>query len=462
MLFWVAPLSVPAQSVLSGHLLDADGHPIGGGQVLVKEQPSLAIRSDSTGAYCLPVPRGRWTVVAFALGYEREERLVESNRGDSLSWDIRLDPLSFEADAVALEAARTREFGLQRLGDVEDFGIFAARKTEVIPMAAVQANKATNNAREAFARVAGLNIWESDCGGLQLGLGGRGLSPGRSAHFNLRQDGVDIAAEAIGYPESYYSPPLQAVERVEIVRGAASLQYGPQFGGLVNFVLREGPTDRKAQVRSAQTLGSFGLFNSFNSLGGQLGPVNYYGYFQYKRGNCWRCNSSFEQQQGYLGLRVQLGRRASLRLSHTRMRYLAQQAGGLTDRLFAEDARQALRARNWFRVQWDLPSAQLDLRLARRWALNVRAFGLVAQRDALGRLDRINVADLGGPRDLIQDRFRNLGAEARLRHRFAWLGDTATILAGLRGYATHTVQRQGLGSEDSSATFAFLDLDGPE
>ena len=95
-------------------------------------------------------------------------------------------------------------------------------------------NKSTNNPRQIYAKVAGLNIWENDGAGIQLAIGGRGLSPNRVSNFNTRQNGYDISADALGYPESYYTPPTEAVERIEIVRGAASLQYGTQFGGMIN------------------------------------------------------------------------------------------------------------------------------------------------------------------------------------------------------------------------------------
>ena len=70
---------------------------------------------------------------------------------------------------------------------------------------------------------------------LQLSIGGRGLDPNRTASFNTRQNGYDISADVLGYPESYYTPPAEALGEIQIVRGAASLQYGTQFGGLINF-----------------------------------------------------------------------------------------------------------------------------------------------------------------------------------------------------------------------------------
>jgi Fe(3+) dicitrate transport protein len=87
------------------------------------------------------------------------------------------------------------------------------------------ANKATNNARQIFAQVVGLTINESSDGGLQLSIGGRGLDPNRTSNFNTRQTVYDISADVLGYPESYYATPTEALEEIQVIRGA-SLQYG--------------------------------------------------------------------------------------------------------------------------------------------------------------------------------------------------------------------------------------------
>ncbi len=127
-------------------------------------------------------------------------------------------------------------------------------------------NQASNNGRQLFAKVPGVNVQETDAGGLQMGVGARGLDPKRTTNFNTRQDGYDIAADALGYPESYYTPPIEAVEQIELVRGAASLQYGTQFGGLLNFKMKRGEEGTPLELVSRQTVGSYDFFNSFNSL----------------------------------------------------------------------------------------------------------------------------------------------------------------------------------------------------
>ena len=46
-------------------------------------------------------------------------------------------------------------------------------------------NKSNNNARQIYSKVSSINIWESDYFGLQLDIGGRGLSPNRSSNFKV-------------------------------------------------------------------------------------------------------------------------------------------------------------------------------------------------------------------------------------------------------------------------------------
>jgi Fe(3+) dicitrate transport protein len=119
---------------------------------------------------------------------------------------------------------------VHRLPNVYGVILTAGKKNEVIELAKSNADLASVNQRQIFARVPGLMIWESDGSGIQIGISARGLSPNRSWEFNTRQNGYDITPDVFGYPEAYYTPPMEAVERIEFIRGASSLQFGPQFG----------------------------------------------------------------------------------------------------------------------------------------------------------------------------------------------------------------------------------------
>jgi Fe(3+) dicitrate transport protein len=468
-----AALPCAAQSfAISGEVTDDSGSPVNGATILVTTSPldtsgapvqmisahdARSAVTELDGAYRIDgLSPGRYFVTAYMVGRRLATRAV-TIANKSLVADLELSMLESELGEITVRNSRMETFGMTRLQpvDVDGVAIYDARKTEVVVLDDVTANLATNNSRQVYGRVAGLNIWESDGAGLRLGLGGRGLSPNRNANFNTRQNGYDIAADALGYPESYYTPPTRAIERIEIVRGAASLQYGTQFGGLVNFVFKEGPAV-PFELASMQTTGSFGLLNSFNSVGGTTGLVGYYAFYQYKRAEGWRPNSGLSQHTAYASLDVHATPQISIRPELTYMRYLAQQPGGLTDAQFGNDPRQSNRARNWFRVHWTLLALRADYRISSLTGIDTRFFGLVAGRDALGNLGRIDRLDFGGPRDLLKDDFRNWGNESRLIHRYPFLDGFSVFLVGTRFYDGFTNRRQGLGPDGSHPDFDYL------
>lgn len=399
---------------------------------------------------------GTYQLTIFAEGYNTILQSVKLEK-DKTTFNFLMEDLSYDMDLVQIEASNEEGYyGLRNLRSVEGVAIYAAKKSEVIELENVVANLASNNAREIYKGIAGLNIWENDGAGLQLAIGARGLDPNRTSNFNTRQNGYDISADALGYPESYYTPPAQALQRIEIVRGAASLQYGTQFGGLLNFVFKEGAKDKVFHFDSEQTLGSFNFINSFNSFGGTKGNVNYYGFYQFKEGDGWRNNSGFEQHTGFAKVNWQASDRLKIGAEFTKMDYLAQQPGGLLDFEFRQDARQSKRARNWFDVNWNLAALTLDYRLSDRTRLNTRNFLLMARRSALGELGPINRPDPLRERDLIIGEYQNFGNETRLIHRYDLNDRSSTFLAGFRYYQGYTHNRQGDASAGSDPDFRFL------
>ncbi len=357
---------------------------------------------------------------------------------------------------VEIKDNRKSNFG--HMYQVDGMKIAAGKKSEVINVEMLNVNKATNNARQVYAKVAGLNIFENDGSGLQLSIGGRGLDPNRTANFNVRQNGYDISADALGYPESYYTPPAEALKKIEIIKGAASLQFGTQFGGLLNFEMKQ-PEDRskKFGVESKQTVGSFGFFGSFNSIGGTVGKLSYYAYAHYKRGNGWRPNNGFESFNGYFDLHYHFNEKHMFGIEYSHLQYLSQQPGGLTDKMFQDDPRQSNRARNWFAVNWNLLDLEWDYHISSRTRLQTRAFGLIAERNAIGfRQNRPDQYDDGkAPRDLLKGNFKNMTLESRLLHRYSIGNKTMNLLTGVRAYKGQSTSMQGNVVNGSSADFNF-------
>ncbi|HBB26816.1 MAG TPA: hypothetical protein DCZ59_11175 [Bacteroidetes bacterium] len=356
---------------------------------------------------------------------------------------------------VEVSGLHESPFLITRIDDVENGVIFAAKKTERISLANVIANTATNNTRQTFSAIAGLTIWESDAAGLQLGIGARGLNPNRTSNFTTRQNGYDISADPLGYPESYYTPPLQALERIDIVRGAGALRYGTQFGGVVNFIMREPPRQHPLNAEVMLTGGSFGFASGLVRIGGTSGSTSYSVMGQYRRADGWRPNSEFDQRLGYAFVRHVVSPNLRITADVTTMSYLAHQAGGLTDRQFALDPGSSSRARNWFNVDWTLGSVTADWFVDSTTSLRSMFFVNSSSRAALGNLDRINIIDLGGERTMIDGLFRNIGNETTVQQDRTILGRRVSLLAGVRLFRGVTTQRQGTASAGSGPEFQF-------
>lgn len=370
---------------------------------------------------------------------------------------IRLTPETTQLEEIEI-TNRLSQFEIGYLPPIK--GVQIATGTNSIIQTENQSGaKSTGNPRELFAKVPGLNIWESDGAGIQMGVGGRGLSPNRAANFNMRQNGYDISADALGYPESYYTPPIEALSAIEIIRGSASLQYGTQFGGLMNFVLKD-PDDRSPiNFTSRNTLGSYGYFGSFHRISGTVKRFEYQAYYQLKTGDGYRDNNGFTQHQGFAQIGYHLNEKHHIRLEYTRMSYLAQQAGGLTDYQFAEDPRQSVRDRNWFKVDWNVLALHYDWKISNSTRFNIRSFGMLSQRLSLGFLGTINKADPGGNRELIQGDFKNAGTEIRLLHRYSVSKKHEILgvaLFGGRFYKGQTTSIQGLAPGGRDASFSLL------
>ena len=332
-------LSQQDSSAVKGCAIYLEGRQEGERSTITNEKGEFSFGNLSNGNYTLQLISSDFKALKYPFRVEGKDqtlRLLLQGRQERL-------------DEVVIKDKQT-DFGFTRMRGVESMGIYEGKKTEVIIPEQLVANLATNNARQVYARVAGLNIWENDGAGLQLSIGGRGLDPNRTSNFNVRQNGYDISADALGYPESYYTPPVEAIGRIQIVRGAASLQYGTQFGGLLNFVMKKPNPNRKLEVLARQSVGSFGFYNTFTSASGTVGKLSYYSFFQYKRGDGWRANSHFDNVTLYADVDYRLSEKSVVGIDITHMSYLAQQPGGLTDGMFRENPRQTNRERNWLKV----------------------------------------------------------------------------------------------------------------
>ena len=441
--------TIISQQVFSGYIIDEEtSETISGVKIYSKSDGLLEI-SDEKGFYSFEASKN--DLISFYLeNYELIEKKLAQNE------TIYLKPLVENLDEIEIIIRNEKIFSLQRLNAVEGTSIFEGKKSEVVLVDQSMANLASNNSRQIYSQVAGLNIFQNDDAGLQLNIGGRGLDPNRTSNFNTRQNGYDISADVLGYPESYYTPPSEGLSNIQIVRGAASLQYGTQFGGLVNFVMKEPKKNQRQEIITRNSIGSNNLYTNFTSYIGSKNKFRYYAYFNFKQGDGFRDNSYFNSKNFFLKTIYDFNQESKLSFDLTYFTYLTQQAGGLNDQMFSNNPFQSNRARNWFNVDWLLYNMRYEHEFDTKKSLSISLFGLNAVRNALGfRVNRVDQVDSNGPRDLISGDFNNFGLEAKFLNHYKLFNKESIFVLGSKLYYATNYSRQGPGSDFSHADFDF-------
>jgi len=177
------------------------------------------------------------------------------------------------------------------LPDVVGTTIFSGKKTAILDTDA-QAKIVNNNYRQLLSQTPSLLISEESSPLVSIGY--RGLNPHRAQFTQVLQDGIPIHADQFGYPEAYYTPPLDTVDRVDFVHGGAALLYGPQPGGALNYVTHVPRKDREFSLRTQHIVGSDDLYSTFSSADGTVGNLGYYLYYNHREGDGFRsANSDF-------------------------------------------------------------------------------------------------------------------------------------------------------------------------
>ncbi|HEY5220129.1 MAG TPA: TonB-dependent receptor [Gemmatimonadaceae bacterium] len=337
--------------------------------------------------------------------------------------------------------------------EVRGAEVFAGKKTEVVRLDSLTVNTAGDVTRQVLGRVPGANLSESQSSGFPSnGIGFRGLNPVQSVEMNVRQDGVNIVADLYGYPETYYTPPAEALDRVELVRGSSSLQFGPQFGGTVDYVLRDGTPDTRPTFSFNQSAASFDTYTSYLSVDGGNGKWTYFGYAQRRGQQGWRPNSDLDQVSAAARLRYQFTPRVSFGLEYSLLRNRIHMPGGLDNSEFNAASDQSFRSRNWLASPWNVLAATMDARLTPNTTLTSTTSYMFSQRNLVWRNQDGGAAAPDDtdpntltfpPREVERESFNNVTEEMRLRTNYSLFGLSQTLATGVRGFAGLLHRQEG-------------------
>lgn len=360
-----------------------------------------------------------------------------------------------ELQEIIIKAWQRRD--IDRLPEEQDGFLNAGKKSEVVTMSATNANVAIKTGRQVFAKVPGVFVYDMDGSGNQLNISTRGLDAHRSWEFNARQNGVILNSDMYGYPASHYSAPLESFEKVELVRGTASLQFGAQFGGMINYVTKKADTAKPFSFESINTVGSYNLLSSYNAVSGTHKKFSYYAYYYRRHSDGYRKNSQSDASAQLVQLNYQFNPNLSIKAGLGRSEYLYHIPGPLNDSMFHADPTMSTRSRNYFSPDIYIPSVALDWRLSPRTKLNLTGSAVLGDRssvqfDAFADVpDTINRATGAYKnRQVDIDHFNSRTIEFRLLHQYR-IGKLQSKLATGFAYMNNDLhrQQQGIGTTGS-------------
>lgn len=383
---------------------------------------------------------------------------VSTGQSESDSIKIQtLSPVTIQSWRVATDVAR--------LNAVIGTYLVEGKKNEVISLDQMSANVTEKTARQIFAKVPGIFVYDMDGAGNQINIATRGLDPHRGWEFNIRKDGVITNSDMYAYPASHYSLPMESIDRIELVRGTGSLQYGAQFGGMLNYVTKQPDSLRRIAYQSYNTLGSYHLLSTYHNLNGTLGKWNYYAYFAKRSRDGYRRGEHTDYDAEGLIIHGHLLKSLAMRAEWSRSNYLYKIPGPLSDAMFESDPRQASRTRNYFMPAINIPSLRWIWTPSKSTTLELTSSAVIGKRNSVmfdkpaTTKDSINASTLTyNLRQVDIDHFNSYTNELRVLQKYNCFGHQHILIAGAQVMYNdlHRTQ-QGKGSAGSDYDLDLVD-----
>lgn len=345
-----------------------------------------------------------------------------------------------------------------RLPDESGTLIFAGKLGDIAVLSDI-APVPSRNLRVALADIPGVLVSEVS-NGAWASLSYRGLGePHESWNILTLQDAVPAVPDMYSYPAGYFTPPLEMVDRVEFIRGASGLLYGPQPGGAINYVLRGPRREAGAEGQARVTLGSRDTRAGLANLAVSDGRFAADGFIQYSASDGpRRVNSDSEQTTGrlrghYLGDSVT----ATLALDYYKGKF--GEPGGLSAARLAADRRDGSTPRDRISIERFAPTLAIDWQVGDATQITARAF--------YSRFERTSWRQAGGsfgqvtPDANVLVRqlqvFDTAGIDLRARHDFGAAGQHSLTI-GVLGHTSDApvFVDKGANNADFSGTAGAL------
>ncbi|HIL58236.1 MAG TPA: hypothetical protein EYG39_10055, partial [Rhodothermales bacterium] len=269
-----APALLAQTGTLTGRVLDSSTQePLPGATVLLTGT-SLGAATDLTGRFTLPaVPVDAYTVRVSLVGYETVMEDIEVLEAERVVLDVALSERATELGAISV-VSRRGGFVPATLTSASKIGarpLETPQSVSVITQDQLEVQDATTLA-EALRYTPGI---QSEAWGFEprfTWLTVRGFD---ATQTGLYRDGLQL--RNVNYAVDYNVEPY-GMERIEVLRGPASVLYGAGSpGGVVAF-----QSKRPTQVAQREATIEGGSFGRVQAQADVSGPIDPEGQFSYR------------------------------------------------------------------------------------------------------------------------------------------------------------------------------------
>lgn len=337
---------------------------------------------------------------------------------------------------------------------VEGTKIYAGKKATVTPLAKLPTIQ-NNNYRQGFSQTSGLLVSEQN-NQAHVNVNYRGIGdPHESQDVLVLKDGLPIGMDRLGYSTSYYTPPMEAVKAIEVIRGGSALLYGPQPGPVINYVTYDPPLSAPS-FTTQHRVGSYGTYSTFNRIGGTADRLGYLGYAYYRHSNGPRSNEGFDLSGGSTKFVLDATKDRRWTWAVDAHESESGEPGRLTLAQYQTDRRQTPRPGDRLWVSRYASSLAYEHDLSPDTALAMTLYG-----NYFDRYSRRRTSNTSTQNNLDRREVSAGGAEARLRHDYQAWGGSHTMTAGSTLYiadAPRTQDRSAVGAyptDEGSPIFDF-------
>ncbi len=242
---------------------------------------------------------------------------------------------------------------------------------------------------DLLRREAGLTVTNTTTNPLGYTVEARGFQNGggNGCHTLLLVDGRRMNEPDLGCPD-WSLVPLDQVERIEIVRGPVSTEYGDSgIGGVIQILTRHGRVEPGLHAVLNGRTGSYDTDGGSLWLDGGAGPVTASAFIEDTTSDSYRDNADFSRKREELGLRFAPDPRATFELQGGYASVHREQPGDLTHAEWDENPRQAEpgSGNNFDDERERYLQAGISLRPAEEVTLELRPF--IRRTDQDTRLD---------------------------------------------------------------------------